>query len=132
MYNKNDFQHCISIFMLKRIVKIAVVVFVCLLLYKGSMFLVDKLYLPAESSISKEDSIAAMAVEWPQWHGPNRDNRSAETGLLKSWPDKGPRLFWKCDGLGKGWSSPTLAGGHIYVTGVRQVRNSFSSSQGRG
>ena len=122
MYNKNDFPHCISIFMLKSIVKIAVVVFVCLLLYKGSMFLVDKLYLPAESSISKEDSIEAMAVEWPQWHGPNRDNRSAENGLLKSWPDKGPRLFWKCDGLGKGWSSPTLAGGHIYVTGVEDEK----------
>ena len=27
---------------------------------------------------------------WPQFHGPNRDNISAEKGLLKKWPDATP------------------------------------------
>ena len=26
---------------------------------------------------------AALAIDWPQWRGPNRDNISPETGLLK-------------------------------------------------
>ena len=26
------------------------------------------------------------AADWPQWHGPNRDNVSTETGLLAAWP----------------------------------------------
>ena len=37
---------------------------------------------------------AADAYERPQWHGPNRDAKSTETGLLKSWPPAGPPLLW--------------------------------------
>src|SRR5438093_849653 len=29
------------------------------------------------------------AADWPQWQGPNRDNVSKETGLLKTWPKDG-------------------------------------------
>ncbi|HEV2845017.1 MAG TPA: hypothetical protein VG477_09245 [Thermoanaerobaculia bacterium] len=28
----------------------------------------------------------ALAADWPQLRGPNRDGISRETGLLKSWP----------------------------------------------
>lgn len=41
-----------------------------------------------------------------------------ETDLLKIWPTKGPRLLWEYQGLGKGWSSPTIADGTIFVTGA--------------
>lgn len=33
---------------------------------------------------------AAGAAEWPQFHGPNRDSKSLDTGLLKRWPEGSP------------------------------------------
>ena len=59
--------------------------------------------------------------EWPCFHGPKRDNKSTETGLLKKWPDDGPELLWTASGLGKGYSSVSIAGGRIYTAGM--VRN---------
>jgi len=60
---------------------------------------------------------SAVAGEWPQWLGPNRDNKSQETGLLKKWPEGGPKLLWSVDGLGDGWASVSIADGLIYTTG---------------
>jgi len=48
---------------------------------------------------------------WPQFHGPKRDNNSAETGLLKQWPEAGPKLLWTAKGLGHGFSSVSIAAG---------------------
>ena len=65
-----------------------------------------------------EKGEAAQAPgEWPQWRGPNRDNVSAETGLLKRWPDDGPPLAWKAGGIGEGYSSVSVAGGRIFTMG---------------
>lgn len=61
--------------------------------------------------------LAAPAAEWPQWRGPDRDGRSAETGLLQHWPDEGPPLAWQASGLGSGFSSVSVAGGRIYTLG---------------
>ncbi|MBA4064359.1 MAG: polyvinylalcohol dehydrogenase [Isosphaera sp.] len=58
---------------------------------------------------------AASAADWPQWRGPNRDGVSAETGLLKAWPKEGPKLLWKADLGGVGYSSPVVAAGRLYV-----------------
>ncbi len=54
---------------------------------------------------------------WPQFHGPNRDNLSAEKGLLKNWPEEGPALLWTARGLGHGYSSVSIAAGMIYTAG---------------
>ncbi|MHC4131074.1 MAG: PQQ-binding-like beta-propeller repeat protein [Planctomycetota bacterium] len=54
---------------------------------------------------------------WPQFHGPNRDNISTETGLLKQWPEGGPELLWTVEGLGHGFSSMSIASGMIYTAG---------------
>jgi outer membrane protein assembly factor BamB len=64
---------------------------------------------------------AVVSVEnpaWPQWQGPNRDNISTQTGLLKQWPAEGPKLLWMAEGLGEGYSSPSIAEGKIYMTGM--------------
>lgn len=61
----------------------------------------------------------APGADWPQWHGANRDGKSPETGLLKQWPDGGPKLLWVADvDLGIGFSSLAVAGETIYVTGL--------------
>jgi len=41
------------------------------------------------------------ASDWPQWRGPARDGHSAETGLLKEWPEDGPSVAWTTKHLGE-------------------------------
>ncbi len=67
--------------------------------------------------ITGRPASAADAPYWPQFHGPNRDNMSTETGLLKQWPEAGPELLWTAKGLGSGYSSVAIADGQIYTSG---------------
>jgi outer membrane protein assembly factor BamB len=60
---------------------------------------------------------AQTGGDWPQWRGPNRDAVSKETGLLTQWPAAGPPLVWRASGLGKGFSSISIAGGRIFTMG---------------
>lgn len=64
---------------------------------------------------------------WPQWHGANRDNISGETGLLDVWPDGGPRQVWSVDGIGKGYSTVSIADGFIYITGMHTKKEGVVS-----
>jgi outer membrane protein assembly factor BamB len=61
----------------------------------------------------------AAKGNWSTWRGPNRDGLSAETGLLSSWQERGPKLAWKVKGLGNGLSSVAVAEGRIYTMGRR-------------
>lgn len=54
---------------------------------------------------------------WPQFHGPKNDNISTDTGLLKQWPEGGPKLLWTAKGLGAGYASVAIANGMIYTSG---------------
>ena len=54
---------------------------------------------------------------WPHFHGPKRDNVSRETGLLKKWPESGPKLLWKFAHCGEGFSGVSLAEGKIFTAG---------------
>src|SRR5436309_11007576 len=56
----------------------------------------------------------AVAADWPQWQGPERNAVTKETGLLKEWPKDGPPLAWKIKGLGGGDSGPSVAAERIY------------------
>ena len=58
-----------------------------------------------------------LANDWPQWNGPNRDGLSAETGLLKSWPQDGPPLIWRIQGCGKGYAGPAIVDDCLYTLG---------------
>lgn len=61
----------------------------------------------------------ALADDWPQWQGKNRDAVSTETGLLQQWPAEGPALAWKVDGLGGGDSAPAIVDGKLYGMSAR-------------
>jgi outer membrane protein assembly factor BamB len=65
----------------------------------------------------RDGLIATSEPGWPQWRGPRRDGICAETGLLPNWPAEGPPLLWKVGGLGRGYSSPIIARGLLYLTG---------------
>jgi len=59
----------------------------------------------------------AADAQWPGWLGPNRDGHSPDTGLLKQWPEGGPKLLWKAESIGSGWSSVAVVDNRVYTTG---------------
>ncbi len=63
----------------------------------------------------------ARAEDWPQWRGPNRDGKSADTGLLKEWPADGPKPAWKATGLGKGYANMSVAAGRLFTMGDKEA-----------
>ncbi len=69
---------------------------------------------------------------WPQWRGPNRDNVSTETGLLKEWPEGGPKLLWKATGAGDGGGPVAVAGGLIFVLGAKEDKYCITALDGAG
>ena len=61
-----------------------------------------------------------FADPWPQFQGAQRNNISAETGLLESWPKSGPPLAWTFKNAGIGYSSPAVVDSRVYLTGSRE------------
>ncbi len=61
----------------------------------------------------------AWADDWPQYRGPQRDDVSAEKGLLKAWPKEGPPLAWTYADAGVGLSAPAIVGERLYILGGR-------------
>jgi outer membrane protein assembly factor BamB len=59
------------------------------------------------------------AADWPQWRGPDRNDISKETGLLKKWPKQGPPLLWTYKNAGTGYSGPAIVGDRLYSMGAR-------------
>jgi len=76
---------------------------------------------PSGGTIAASEAIVLDGTTWPLFHGPNRDNVSPETGLLKSWGEGGPPLLWKNDKIGNteypGYSSVTVAEGRVFTAG---------------
>jgi outer membrane protein assembly factor BamB len=71
------------------------------------------------ASVASADDFKPRPFDWPQWQGPDRTAISREEGLLKSWPNEGPKLAWKVKNLGGGWSTPTVAAGRIFGMSYR-------------
>ncbi len=63
----------------------------------------------------------ACAEDWTQFRGPDRNGVCRETGLLKQWPEGGPKLLWELSGLGVGLSDVAIAGGKFYSMGDRDI-----------
>jgi outer membrane protein assembly factor BamB len=69
--------------------------------------------------------VGAWAADWPQWRGVNRTGHSSETGLLKEWPKEGPKLLWQVNDLGRGYATPSVAGGRIYLMANQGLEDEF-------
>ncbi len=52
--------------------------------------------------------------DWNQYLGPNRDAISKETGLLRSWKEKGPDVLWTFP-LGEGFAGPAISDNKVYI-----------------
>jgi outer membrane protein assembly factor BamB len=69
--------------------------------------------------------IPAGANDWPGWRGADRSGVSPETGLLKEWSGGGPKLAWEVKGMGGGFSTPSVAAGHVFLTGNKGMDDEF-------
>jgi outer membrane protein assembly factor BamB len=65
-------------------------------------------------------AVAASSGNWPQWRGPDRTDVSKETGLLKSWPEGGPKRVWLFENAGLGYSGYSIVGGKLFTMGLRE------------
>ncbi|MBF0543080.1 MAG: PQQ-binding-like beta-propeller repeat protein [Candidatus Riflebacteria bacterium] len=73
----------------------------------------------------------AFADDVLQWRN-NRDGIYKEAGLLKSWPDGGPRQVWANEDVGEGYSSPIIVKGKIYLTGIKDGSEFVSCLDSQG
>ena len=55
----------------------------------------------------------AVAADWPDWRGPNRDGTSTEKGLPEKWSLQGENLAWKAAYGGR--STPVVLGDRLYL-----------------
>jgi len=69
--------------------------------------------------------VAARGADCLRFRGPAGDGKFAETGLMKQWPESGPKLAWTAKGLGQGFSSAVVANGTVYVTGMDEQKQGF-------
>lgn len=56
----------------------------------------------------------AVADQWPQWMGPKRDNIWREEGIIKEFPEGGPKILWRTPVAG-GYAGPAVVDGRVYV-----------------
>jgi outer membrane protein assembly factor BamB len=60
-------------------------------------------------------SVSSLAGEdWPGIYGPHRDLTSKPKGLLRTWPQEGPKLLWSFP-LKAGFGGPAVSGGKVYL-----------------
>jgi outer membrane protein assembly factor BamB len=57
---------------------------------------------------------SASGDDWNQWLGNNRDGIWKESGILKKFPDGGPKVVWKTE-IGSGYAGPAVANGNVFV-----------------
>jgi len=53
-------------------------------------------------------------ADWWQFQGPDRNGISPEKGLMRSWPEGGPRELWSFP-LGEGYAGPAVRDGEVYI-----------------
>jgi len=68
---------------------------------------------------------AVRAEDWPQFRGPTGQGHSAERGLPLEW-NEARSVIWKTPVPGRGWSSPVVAGGRIWLTSAVRDRGGAS------
>ncbi|OFW06371.1 MAG: hypothetical protein A3H96_22320 [Acidobacteria bacterium RIFCSPLOWO2_02_FULL_67_36] len=57
---------------------------------------------------------SVFAEDWPWLYGPRRDHTSEQKGLLRAWPQAGPKVLWSVP-VGAGFGGPAVSAGNVYV-----------------
>jgi outer membrane protein assembly factor BamB len=66
-------------------------------------------------------AVSGRAADWPEFRGPNGQGTAVESkGLPVEWSES-RNVRWKTPVPGRGWSSPVIAGGTIWLTTATEV-----------
>ena len=60
-------------------------------------------------------STSVLAEDWPEFRGPTGQGHSTERGLPLEWSET-TNVVWKVPVAGRGWSSPVVANGRVWLT----------------
>jgi outer membrane protein assembly factor BamB len=71
-------------------------------------------------------ALGAHAEDWPQFRGPGGQGHSSERGLPLEWSESN-NVLWKSPAPGLGWSSPSVAGGRVWLTTAIESRGEPAS-----
>src|SRR5215471_16124568 len=74
-------------------------------------------------------SNAALAQDWNQWRGPNRDAVVASFSPPNTWPDK-LKPIWKVQ-VGVGHSSPVVSDDKLYTLGISGILSCYDATSGK-
>jgi outer membrane protein assembly factor BamB len=99
---------------------------VSIMRFKESLILVLALFFFVPTT-------TAMAQDWAQWGGPNRNFKSDTKGLATTWPATGPRRVWQRE-LGEGYSAIAVEHGTLftmYRKGDNEVAISLDAATGK-
>jgi outer membrane protein assembly factor BamB len=82
--------------------------------------------------------LSLLAQDWPQFRGPGGQGHAAGEGLPLEWSES-RNIAWKVPVPGRGWSSPVVAGGRVWLTTAVTVKRdtslrlmAFDLASGRG
>ena len=71
----------------------------------------------------------AIAEDWPQWMGPERNGVYAESGLVQSIPEEGLKVRWRVP-VAHGYSGPAVANGKVFLTDYEIESGKSTNSPG--
>lgn len=67
-------------------------------------------------------AINVAAADWPWWRGPNQNGIAATDQTPPLTWSKNKNVLWKSRVLGRGHSSPTVVGNHIYLATAEETQ----------
>jgi outer membrane protein assembly factor BamB len=80
---------------------------------------------PASAEATAGKPTSNLHLEWPQFRGPDGQGHSSERGLPLEWSET-KNVAWRVPVPGRGWSSPVVANGRVYLTSAVPVKRDTS------
>ncbi len=69
---------------------------------------------------------ASLASDWPQFRGPTGQGHAPDGAVPLTWSET-ENVAWKAPAPGRGWSSPVVAGGRVWLTTAATDRGAGTS-----
>ena len=77
--------------------------------------------------------LTAVAADWPQFLGPDRNGTTTDEGLAAAWPKEGPPVVWQKK-VGQGFAGPVVMAGQVILfhrVGDKEVIERLHAADGK-
>jgi outer membrane protein assembly factor BamB len=91
------------------------------------LFVAAAMVLPLQSRCQQvDDQLSVDAADWPWWRGPNRNGIADSDQAPPTEWSASKNIAWKVAVPGRGYSSPTVVGGHVYLATADEEKETQS------